>query len=104
ISANQGIIRVLPTQPEHSYKLIIYIKELKDDFIDNVVEVLSQCRAKLLYSSGVCFADEMDCFYEAYIENPEELKKEDPEIVEIKDIVSELSHIDGVIKVESSII
>lgn len=101
-SSNQGIIRVLPTQTTKSHKITIQIDELKDDFIDNVVEILSQCYAKLLYSSGVCFADDQNCFYECFIENPEELKEKNPETVPVGDIVEELKYIDGVTNVQSN--
>ncbi|MHA1990022.1 MAG: hypothetical protein ACW981_13255 [Candidatus Hodarchaeales archaeon] len=103
-SSNQGIIRILPTATSKTYKLTIYIDELKEDFIDNVVEILSRCQAKLLYSSGVCFADDQNCTYECFIENPEELKAQNPEIVDIDIIQEELGEIEGVTKVEKIII
>ncbi|OLS22905.1 MAG: hypothetical protein HeimC3_28480 [Candidatus Heimdallarchaeota archaeon LC_3] len=101
-SSKQGIIRILPTKTAKSYKITIHIDELKDDFIDNVVEILSQCYAKLLYSSGVCFADDQNCFYECFIENPTELKETNPETVDVDDIVGELKHISGVTNVQSN--
>ncbi len=101
-SSNQGIIRVLPTRTTKSYKIIIQIDELKDDFIDNVVEILSQCHAKLLYSSGVCFADDQNCSYECFIENPDELKEKNPDVIGVDAIVGELKYIPGVTNVLSN--
>ena len=100
-----AVIRVLPTRTTKSYKIIIHIADLAEDFIDSTVEVLSDAKAKLLYSSGVCFSeDEQNCYYECYIENPDEIMKIDNTVESIDIIKRDLSEISGVTNIDIELI
>ena len=102
LAVNQGIMRIVPTSTKKAVKIRIFIRELSDDFIDNVMHTLGSLR--LLYSSGVCFADESDCYYECFIEDPAELKIKNLDILPLAKIKESLSRISGVTDVETQVV
>ena len=98
LNANQGILRCIPTIGNQTVKLYVKIADLEDNFIDDIITVFSNCNVKILFSSGVCFAGEFECYYECFIEHPQSLASMDlkEEFTPLSEVIDQLKNINGV--------
>ena len=98
LSVNQGVLRCIPTIGSQAIKLYVKIAELVDNFFDVIITIFSNCNVKMLYSSGVCFAGELECYYECFIEHPQSLASMDikEKYTPLKEVLDKLKKIDGV--------
>ncbi|MCE7744022.1 MAG: hypothetical protein GPJ52_02685 [Candidatus Heimdallarchaeota archaeon] len=97
LAPSTKIIRIIPTTSEKVYKVGIEIGKLSPDFLKKMGSLFMKAGIKTLYSTGLCFTQE-SCVYEGYIDS-KEFKN-----VNMETIKEELADIDGVSKVDISVL
>ena len=97
LAPSTKIIRIIPTTSDKVYKVGIEIGKLSPDFLKKMGSLFMKAGINTLYSTGLCFTQE-SCVYEGYIDS-KEFKN-----VNMETIKEELTDIDGVSKVDISVL